>query len=542
MRRTNCLFSFLPLIALYLVLFFGQAQSQFNISARDLPAAIGTLIITEDDIVNEVPIDVGFGGRNQTWRLDQPYPSVLSRQLIVHPDSTPYRTLFPDANMAVWYKGRLGNILHSWYFDDISGEFFGYENLANDSLMITGFATDSAYAEHGRYHAIFRGNVSLVPSAKIHKFPMRYGDNWKTVSQFSVVTTEMIATIPIKLTADIHDSMYNVVDGTGDIILPTASYKGLRVKSYITLVEKIYMNDVLYRERKSRTINYYWIAQSYGVVARVISYCNEADDRFVNAKQVSRLHKFDPQIGLAMEQLSGKRGAIINMPIQISDLTDLDVRAICMQVGVDTNILKPQGIVCSGTMAACWPKSTCAITHEGIQIDLKGDAPLAGTGCLCFIQFLVNPKASKNGPTPIQFQQVTVTERGPKIKTANGRFILLPGNMLTGPDAGAIAVSVPTAFQLSQNFPNPFNPTTTIAYQLPEAAQVVLNVFDLQGHLVRNLIHESQNAGYHQLIWNGRDESGALVASGAYFYRLDAKSTEKAKTVFVDVKTMTLLK
>ncbi|HPA25824.1 MAG TPA: FlgD immunoglobulin-like domain containing protein [bacterium] len=81
---------------------------------------------------------------------------------------------------------------------------------------------------------------------------------------------------------------------------------------------------------------------------------------------------------------------------------------------------------------------------------------------------------------------------------------------------------IPTEFTLAQNYPNPFNPTTTISYELPRASEVRLVVFDTMGRVVKNLVSGQQHAGQHQVVWNGRDESGLAVPSGVYFYRINA--------------------
>jgi hypothetical protein len=80
---------------------------------------------------------------------------------------------------------------------------------------------------------------------------------------------------------------------------------------------------------------------------------------------------------------------------------------------------------------------------------------------------------------------------------------------------------VPTAFELSQNFPNPFNPATTIRYGLPANATVTLKVFNLLGEEVATLMSdEDQRAGYHVAVWDGRDRWNAPVAGGVYLCQL----------------------
>lgn len=82
---------------------------------------------------------------------------------------------------------------------------------------------------------------------------------------------------------------------------------------------------------------------------------------------------------------------------------------------------------------------------------------------------------------------------------------------------------------LVQNFPNPFNPTTTIAFSLAENARVVLAICDVRGALVRRLIHETRVAGDYRVVWDGKNDVGTSVSSGVYFYRLTAGRFEATK-------------
>jgi hypothetical protein len=69
--------------------------------------------------------------------------------------------------------------------------------------------------------------------------------------------------------------------------------------------------------------------------------------------------------------------------------------------------------------------------------------------------------------------------------------------------------------------PNPFNPSTTIRYSLPEQGPVTLTVYNLRGQMVKTLVHEQLEASNHSVVWDGTDEHGRSVASGVYFYRVD---------------------
>jgi flagellar hook assembly protein FlgD len=98
-----------------------------------------------------------------------------------------------------------------------------------------------------------------------------------------------------------------------------------------------------------------------------------------------------------------------------------------------------------------------------------------------------------------------------------------------------VTENVPTTFSLSQNYPNPFNPMTTIDYSLPEQSQVTLEVFNVLGQRVKTLADMVQPAGRHRIVWDGKDDQGKDVASGIYFYRLEAGE-------FTDSKRMVILK
>ena len=79
----------------------------------------------------------------------------------------------------------------------------------------------------------------------------------------------------------------------------------------------------------------------------------------------------------------------------------------------------------------------------------------------------------------------------------------------------------PQAFQLLRNFPNPFNPSTTIAYEIAEPAAVRVRIVDARGALIKELLAANQPAGRHEVVWNGTDAKGAPVASGVYLCAVD---------------------
>jgi flagellar hook assembly protein FlgD len=87
---------------------------------------------------------------------------------------------------------------------------------------------------------------------------------------------------------------------------------------------------------------------------------------------------------------------------------------------------------------------------------------------------------------------------------------------------------------LYQNHPNPFNPSTTISFTLPEKSATTLSIYNVNGELVTTLVNRALEAGFEEVTWNGRDANGNQVSTGVYFYRLCAgKRTLTKKMVLL---------
>jgi hypothetical protein len=95
---------------------------------------------------------------------------------------------------------------------------------------------------------------------------------------------------------------------------------------------------------------------------------------------------------------------------------------------------------------------------------------------------------------------------------------------------GMVQEGIPEMFALGQAFPNPAKSKATIRYQLPEAAQVNLTVYNVLGQVVRNLVCENQKPGYYSISWDGRNNDDNKIASGTYLYRMVVKGKEEHET------------
>lgn len=128
----------------------------------------------------------------------------------------------------------------------------------------------------------------------------------------------------------------------------------------------------------------------------------------------------------------------------------------------------------------------------------------------------------------------------PKGEIEDARFDILEGvlfdaDLLSNPMAvEALNVRpVPGTFALNQNFPNPFNPETTISYDLAAGSRVELQVYNVMGQVVRTLVSEEQPAGRYRIQWSGDDAFGRQVASGIYFYRIQTESNQAVRKLML---------
>ena len=110
-------------------------------------------------------------------------------------------------------------------------------------------------------------------------------------------------------------------------------------------------------------------------------------------------------------------------------------------------------------------------------------------------------------------------EEGDPLDVLGGAFVFI--NQSSPPTAVAVELATPSDFVLGANYPNPFNPATTIPLSVPNGAEAVdVAIYNLLGQLVRQVWSGPLAAGEHRLTWDGRDDKGQPVASGAYLYQL----------------------
>ena len=96
-------------------------------------------------------------------------------------------------------------------------------------------------------------------------------------------------------------------------------------------------------------------------------------------------------------------------------------------------------------------------------------------------------------------------------------------------------IQVPLEFSLDQNFPNPFNPITTIRYSLPKDSFVKITIYDVLGNVIKDLLQKNQSSGFKTISWDATDDKGKNMPAGIYIYGIEAGG-------FLQTRKMILLK
>ena len=172
--------------------------------------------------------------------------------------------------------------------------------------------------------------------------------------------------------------------------------------------------------------------------------------------------------------------------------------------------------------------------------NIDEDPLFVGTGGYPFSLLEDSPCIDAGNPDPIYYDPEDPGIHGYALYPAMGTVINDMGayggpNAIGWPVVGLdddVIVQTPEVF-LYQNFPNPFNPTTTINYSLKENSKVSLNIYNIKGQKVKQLISSQLSVGQHSVVWNGTDQTNKPVSSGIYFYKLKTENYEKVKRMIL---------
>jgi len=224
----------------------------------------------------------------------------------------------------------------------------------------------------------------------------------------------------------------------------------------------------------------------------------------------------------------GARIALLERAVQFGDLVKLEGDRFAlpilidemegivsgeMEIGFDPSVLRAVEVRPSGPIR---DYAFARKIEEGkVRLSFAGAESKRGGGQI--IEIIFEAVGGADRMSPIELRKVQFNEGSVAVRTAS--FIY----------------GLPRAYELAQSYPNPFNLTTTIQFQLPEDAHVALRIYNTLGQEVRTLVDKPMEAGYQRVLWDGRDNSGDEVGTGIYLYQLIAGD-------FVAIKKAVLLK
>jgi hypothetical protein len=232
--------------------------------------------------------------------------------------------------------------------------------------------------------------------------------------------------------------------------------------------------------------------------------------------QTSNNHPFKRTLDERMIALGepALRGGLMSLSVVMDETEGL--LSGQMRLKFDSQQYRIAGVV--GTEATADYMVASNVIDDALLIAFAGaEGHSRGTGSILEIQLEV--LGDGVAATPLTFEKVDL----------NG------GRIQATSVESAAAFIQPQVYSLLQNWPNPFNPETSLRYSLPTDSQVTLTVFDMLGQKVRILVDQQQAAGTYSVQWNGRNEHGQSVASGLYLYRIEAGQ-------FAQTRKMTLLR
>ncbi|MCF8267670.1 MAG: T9SS type A sorting domain-containing protein [Ignavibacteriales bacterium] len=174
------------------------------------------------------------------------------------------------------------------------------------------------------------------------------------------------------------------------------------------------------------------------------------------------------------------------------------------------------------------------LNHSSMDINIIGNFDV--------VQGSINPAFQTPGKWYNFFSgdSVNITNTSDPIALQPGEFRIYSTVKLPTPEEGILLGNdretlAEISYDLSQNYPNPFNPETRISFSLGSSGFVSVKVFNVLGQEIRTLLSAEKNTGVHSLLWDGKDNSGNPVASGAYIYRIESEG-------FISAKKMMLLR
>ena len=222
------------------------------------------------------------------------------------------------------------------------------------------------------------------------------------------------------------------------------------------------------------------------------------------------------------------------IPIAVSigdDVTGLDITSFHFEFVYDPDIITYNGIDDIGTLAEGWTITT-SDDFGVLTVDGFSEASMENYGILLNLLFDVVGEAGSECELDldnVEFNGATIHGIDYMLTpTIGSYFIIEPSIAIPNlQDFG------PQKYVLYPNYPNPFNPTTTISFYVPFSQLITLKIYDITGRLVRDLIDHKVISGYNTILWDGKDDNGIEANSGLYLYQLESNFYQETRQMLL---------
>ncbi len=246
---------------------------------------------------------------------------------------------------------------------------------------------------------------------------------------------------------------------------------------------------------------------------------------------------FASTVEVSIPDTTGAPGDVTQVPILVKDILPSDtVRSADISITFNPVVVQAEKIaILSGTLTEKWFSAVNILSDSIIKIALAGADSISGSGTLVYLRFKVLSSALPDDSSLIHFKKMVFNEGAPPVSAKDGILKITPTAVFENDN-----LNLPQNFNLGQNFPNPFNPTTSIPFKVKSLefgvgrpSHTTLIVYNILGQKVRSLVDESLNSGTYQVTWDAKNDRGEKVPSGVYFYRLKSGDVSEVRKMIL---------
>ena len=231
------------------------------------------------------------------------------------------------------------------------------------------------------------------------------------------------------------------------------------------------------------------------------------------------LENYDAEGELASFDIFSQQGQIVTIPIKLENVNNLFNFSISLNYD---NLILQSGSIYSGEITDLGFQVESQINDDGsILLTGASSIPLNENAILFNLYFIPGDFPSEQ--TVISCDELILNNI---VSTPNFEIII-------NQSLSIINDVLPKSFTLYDNYPNPFNSNTTLKYFLQKSSYVNIGIFDMSGGLVKSLLNKTESKGEKYVKWDGRNNSGMLVASGIYFFKIKTPTIEETKKMLL---------